>query len=149
VNSIDGNISYRKTFLKEGKELTADYVMSYGSPKSNYLQTQNLAGSLSPYDGISGSNPGTDVSHNISLDYAQPIKDNLTLEMGAKAIFQHIINNTDVNILNTSSGQYESDLNQSYHLKYDIGIYAAYLSSSLKLFNWLDVRTGVRYEYTQ
>ncbi|HAO08416.1 MAG TPA: TonB-dependent receptor [Chryseobacterium sp.] len=148
VNSIDGNISYRKTFLKEGKELTADYVMSYGSPKSNYLQTQNLAGSLSPYDGISGSNPGTDVSHNISLDYAQPIKDNLTLEMGTKAIFQHIINNTDVNILNTSSGQYESDLNQSYHLKYDIGIYAAYLSSSLKLFNWLDVRTGVRYEYT-
>jgi outer membrane receptor protein involved in Fe transport len=69
--------------------------------------------------------------------------------MGTKAIFQHITTNTDVNVLNTFSGQYEFDPFQSYHLKYDMGIYAAYLSSSLKLFNnWLDVRTGARYEYT-
>lgn len=149
VNSIDGNISYRKKFQKEGQELTADYVMSYGSPKSNYLQTQSLAGSLSPYDGISGSNPGTDVSHNLSVDYVQPINDNITMEMGTKAIFQHITTNTDVNVLNASSEQYEFDPFQSYHLKYDMGIYAAYLSSSLKLFNnWLAVRAGVRYEYT-
>lgn len=148
VNSIDGNISYKKIFQKEGQELTADYVMSYGSPKSNYLQTQSLTGSLSPYDGISGSNPGTDTSHNISVDYVQPINDNITLEIGTKAIFQHIKNNTDVNVLNALSGQYESDINQSYHLKYDMGIYAIYLSSSLKLFDWLDVRVGTRYEYT-
>jgi ferric enterobactin receptor len=148
VNSIDGNVSYRKTFQKEGQELTADYVVSYGSPKSNYLQTQSLAGGFSPYNGISGSNPGTDTSHNLSVDYAQPINDNVTLEMGTKAIFQHITNNTDVNVLDALSGQYESDPFQSYRLKYDMGIYAAYLSSSLKLFNWLDVRAGARYEYT-
>jgi outer membrane receptor protein involved in Fe transport len=148
VNSIDGNVSYRKTFQKEGQELTADYVVSYGSPKSNYLQTQSLAGGFSPYNGISGSNPGTDTSHNLSVDYAQPINDNITLEMGTKAIFQHITNNTDVNVLGALSGQYESDPFQSYRLKYDMGIYAAYLSSSLKLFNWLDVRAGARYEYT-
>ncbi|KQK26192.1 hypothetical protein AR438_11505 [Chryseobacterium aquaticum] len=149
VNSIDGNLSYRKTFQKEDQELTADYVVSYGSPKSNYLQTQSLAGAFSPYDGISGSNPGTDISHNLSVDYVQPINDNVTLEMGTKAIFQHITNNTDVNVLDDLSGQYQSDPFQSYHLKYDMGVYAAYLSSSLKLFNnWLDVRAGARYEYT-
>ncbi|WP_294332948.1 outer membrane beta-barrel family protein [Chryseobacterium sp. sg2396] len=149
VNSIDGNLSYRKTFQKEGQELTADYVVSYGSPKSNYLQTQSLAGAFSPYDGIMGSNPGTDISHNLSIDYVQPINDNVTLEMGTKAIFQHITNNTDVNVLDDLSGQYQSDPFQSYHLKYDMGVYAAYLSSSLKLFNnWLDVRAGARYEYT-
>ena len=149
VNSIDGNLSYRKTFQKEGQELTADYVVSYGSPKSNYLQTQSLAGAFSPYDGISGSNPGTDISHNLSIDYVQPINDNVTLEMGTKAIFQHITNTTDVNVLDAFSGQYQSDPFQSYHLKYDMGVYAAYLSSSLKLFNdWLDVRAGARYEYT-
>lgn len=149
VNSIDGNLSYRKTFQKEGQELTADYVVSYGSPKSNYLQTQSLAGAFSPYDGIMGSNPGTDTSHNLSIDYIQPINDNVTLEMGTKAIFQHITNNTDVNVLDDLSGQYQSDPFQSYRLKYDMGVYAAYLSSSLKLFNnWLDVRAGARYEYT-
>ena len=149
VNSIDGNLSYRKTFQKDGQELTADYVVSYGFPKSNYLQTQSLAGALSPYNGISGNNPGTDYSHNISIDYVQPINDKVTLEMGAKTILQHITNTTNVDVLNVLSEQYESDPFQSYRLKYDMGIYAAYLSSSLKLFNnWLDVRAGARYEYT-
>lgn len=149
VNSIDGNLSYRKTFQKEGQELTADYVVSYGSPKSNYLQTQSLTGAVFPYDGFSGSNPGTDTSHNLSVDYVQPINDQITLEMGTKAIFQHITTNTDVNVLDVFSGQYEFDPFQSYHLKYDMGVYAAYISSSLKLFNnWLDVRAGARYEYT-
>lgn len=148
VNTIDGNLSYRKIFQKEGQELTADYVVSYGSPKSNYLQTQSLAGAFSPYNGISGSNPGTDSSHNLSIDYVQPINDKVTLEMGTKVIFQHITNTTSVNVLDALSGQYESDPFQSYHLKYDMGIYAAYLASSVKLFDWLDVRAGARYEYT-
>lgn len=149
VNSIDGNLSYRKIFQREGQELTADYVVSYGSPKSNYLQTQSLAAALSPYDGFSGSNPGTDTSHNLSVDYVQPINDQITLEIGTKAIFQHITTNTDVNVLDAFSGQYEFDPFQSYHLKYDMEVYAAYISSSLKLFNnWLDVRAGARYEYT-
>jgi outer membrane receptor protein involved in Fe transport len=148
VNSIDGNLSYRKIFQKEGQELTADYVVSFGSPKSNYLQTQSLAGAFSPYNGISGSNPGTDSSHNLSIDYVQPINDKVNLEMGTKVIFQHITNTTSVNVLDALSGQYESDPFQSYHLKYDMGIYAAYLASSLKLFDWLDVRAGARYEYT-
>jgi outer membrane receptor protein involved in Fe transport len=148
VNSIDANLSYRKTFQKEGQELTADYLVSYGSPKSNYLQTQSLAGALSPYNGILGSNPGTDASHNLSVDYVQPINDKVILEMGTKAILQHITNTTDVNVLDALSGQYELDPFQSFHLKYDMGVYAAYLSSSLKLFNWLDVRAGAHYEYT-
>ncbi|MDV7698058.1 TonB-dependent receptor [Chryseobacterium soli] len=148
VHSIDGNISYRKTFKKEGQELTADYVVSYGSPKSNYLQTQSVSGASSPYSGISGSNPGTDTSHTLSVDYVQPVNDNVTLEMGAKTILQHITNTTDVSVLDALSEQYAADPFQSYRLKYDMGIYAAYLSSSLKLFNWLDVRAGARYEYT-
>ena len=148
VHSIDGNISYRKTFKKEGQELTADYVVSYGSPKSNYLQTQSLSGASSPYSGISGSNPGTDTSHTLSIDYVQPVNENVTLEMGAKTILQHITNTTDVSVLDVLSEQYAADPFQSYRLKYDMGIYAAYISSSLKLFNWLDVRAGARYEYT-
>lgn len=149
VNSIDANLSYRKTFQKQGQELTADYVVSYGSPKSNYQQTQSLAGGFSPYDGILGSNPGTDTSHNLSVDYVQPINDKVTLEMGTKAIFQHITNTTDVSVLDAFSGQYQPDSFQSFHLKYDMGVYAAYVSSSLKLFNdWLDIRAGARYEYT-
>lgn len=148
VRSIDGSLSFRKTFKKEGQELTADYVFSYGSPRSSYFQTQSLSGASFPYNGISGSNPGTDNSHNLSVDYVHPVNDDITFEMGAKTVQQHITNSTDVHVLNTSSGQYETDPLQSYHLNYDMGIYAAYFSSKLKLLNWLDVRAGLRYEYT-
>jgi len=148
VHSVDGSLSFRKTFKKEGQELTADYVFSYGSPKSSYLQTQSLSGATFPYNGISGSNPGTDNSHNLSVDYVHPFNDKVTFEMGAKTVQQHITNATDVHILNTSSGQYETDPLQSYHLNYDMGIYAAYFSSKFKLLDWLDVRAGLRYEYT-
>ena len=148
VNSIDANLSYRKIFKKEGQELTMDYIMSSGLPNSNYLQTQSLAGALIPYNGISGSNPGRDTNHNLSIDYVQPITRKVTLEMGTKVIFQHITNRTGVDVLNALSGQYESDPYQSYQLKYDMGIYAAYFTSSFKLLDWLDIRAGARYEYT-
>lgn len=148
INSIDANLSYRKIFQKEGQELTVDYVMSSGLPKSNYLQTQSLVGVLTPYSGISGSNPGTDTNHNLSIDYVHPVNDKVTLEMGTKVILQHITNTTSVDVLNAVSGQYASDPSQSYDLKYDIGIYAAYLTSSLQIFNWLEVRAGAHYEYT-
>ncbi|WP_294297590.1 TonB-dependent receptor [uncultured Chryseobacterium sp.] len=148
INSIDANLSYRKIFQKEGQELTVEYVMTSGLPKSNYLQTQSLVGVLTPYSGISGSNPGTDTNHNLSIDYVHPVNDKVTLEMGTKVILQHITNTTSVDVLNAVSGQYASDPSQSYDLKYDMGIYAAYLTSSLQIFNWLDVRAGARYEYT-
>lgn len=147
VNSVDGSLSYRKTFQKEGQELTADYVVSYGTPESSYIQTQSLYGAAFPYNGTSASNPGTDNSHNFSIDYVHPLTDNITFETGAKTILQHITNTTDVNVLNAFN-QYEADPLQSYNLKYDMGIYAAYFSSTFKFFNWLDLRAGARYEYT-
>lgn len=148
VNSIDGNLSYRKTFVKEGQELTADYVVSFGTPESSYIQTQSLAGAAFPYNGISANNPGTDNSHNISVDYVHPLTEDIVFEMGAKTVQQHITNTTDVNVLNVSDNQYYADPLQSYRLKYDLGIYAAYFSSTFKFFNWLDVRAGLRYEHT-
>lgn len=147
VNSVDGSLSYRKTFQKEGQELTADYVVSYGTPESSYIQTQSLYGAAFPYNGTSANNPGTDNSHNFSIDYVHPLTDNITFETGAKTILQHITNTTDVNVLNAFN-QYEADPLQSYKLKYDMGIYAAYFSSTFKFFNWLDLRAGARYEYT-
>jgi len=148
VTSLDWNLSYKKSFKKEGQELTVDYVASNGIPNSGYIQTQSLDGATVPYTGISSSNPGTDKSANISMDYVHPVNDNLLFETGIKTVQQHINSTTDVSFLNTGSDLYESDPLQSYHLKYDMGIYAAYLSSSFKLFNWLSVRAGARYEHT-
>ena len=47
-----------------------------------------------------------------------------------------------------TANEYISDTFQSYHLNYAMKIYAGYLSANLKLFNYLNLKIGSRYEYT-
>ncbi len=148
MESIDWNLNYKKSFKKEGQELEVSYSSSYGKPKNNYIQTQTINGSNEPFVGLSGNNPGTDNQTNLSLDYIHPSKNDVVIELGAKTIRQHIQAASDVSFLNTTSNDYVQDPLQSYHLNYDMAIYAGYISSTFKLFKWLNVRAGIRAERT-
>lgn len=147
-SSLDWNLNYRKTFKKEKQELNIAYVSSYGQPNSNYIQTQSYIGANKPYYGISSHNPGTDNNQYLSLDYVHPVNDYLSFETGVKASEQIINSTTHVDFLDPITDNYQNDPLQSYHLRYDMKIYAGYLSSSFKLFKWLNVRAGARSEYT-
>jgi hypothetical protein len=46
------------------------------------------------------------------------------------------------------TGDYIFDPLQSYDLGYTLNVYAGYLSTSFNLFNWLDLKPGLRYEYS-
>lgn len=148
MQSVDCNLSYRKSFKKEGQELNVLYASSYGIPHSHYTQSQSYAGSGSPYTGVSGNNPGTDNQVNISIDYTQPVREHLSFETGVKHVIQQIHAINDVSTLNTESGTYEPDPLQSFSLSYHMKVYAGYLSSDFRLFKWLDVRAGARIEHT-
>ena len=148
VGSIDWNLNYKKTFAKEGQELNVSYVSSYGKPNSNYTQTQSYLGSNTPYTGISSNNPGTDNSQYLSVDYAHPLTEKITIETGVKASDQIINSTTNVDFLNPVTDVYTIDPLQSYHLKYNMKIFAGYVSSTFTLFDWLNVRAGARSEYT-
>ncbi|HKC67792.1 MAG TPA: outer membrane beta-barrel protein, partial [Bacteroidia bacterium] len=148
IGSVDCNLSYLKKFKKEGQELNVAVVTSNGTPNSNYVQTQSYDGSNTPYTGTSSSNPGTDNNLNISVDYAQPVTEKLAFEAGVKHVEQHINSTTNVSFLDPSSDVYENLATQSYSIKYDMKIYAGYVSSNFTLFNWLDVKAGFRSEYT-
>lgn len=146
--SIDWNLGYRKSFKKEGQELNVQYVASYGQPHSNYTQSQSYAGSSTPFAGIAGSNPGTDNQTNISIDYTHPVSEHLLFETGVKHVIQHIHAVNDVSLFDAASDTYKADPLQSFHLSYNMKVYAAYISSTFKLFKWLDVRAGIRAEHT-
>jgi ferric enterobactin receptor len=148
IHSIDYSIDYKKNFHKEGEELELLYNASNGTPYNNYLQTQTFKGQTNPYLGSSGNDPGTDNSNNISIDYSLPVNKNFLFEAGAKASFQNITSIAGVGTLDTTAHKYMSDSTQSYTLNYTINIYAGYISASFPLFGYLDVKTGVRYEYT-
>jgi outer membrane receptor protein involved in Fe transport len=148
TNAVDWNIAYKKKFQKTGQELDLLYSASYGSPFSHFLQSQSYQGTHIPYAGTSGINPGTDRQHNFSLDYTDPVSDNLTIETGAKVIFHDLSNIADVSAYDEVANNFLPDSTQSYNFSYRMNIYAAYLSANFSLFRFLDVVAGGRYEYT-
>lgn len=148
VASMDFNLNYTKAFKKEGQELSVAYISSYGRPTGNYVQTQSYAGTASPYTGSASSNPGTDNTTIVSVDYTHPVNDKITFETGLKMSDQNIHSTTDISFLDPASGLYENDPLQSYRLNYKMQVYAGYVSSTFQLFNWLNVKAGARSEYT-
>ena len=149
ISSIDYSLDYKKKFKKEGQELDIAYNASNGKPYSSYIQSQSYEGQEIPFSGSSSINPGTDNEINISIDYAHPVTKNLIIETGAKMVDQNLKSIADVSTFNPSADQFESDALQSYRLNYKMKVYAGYLSTSFKLFNWLNVKSGARYEYTE
>jgi ferric enterobactin receptor len=148
ANSYDWSLNYQRKFNKEGQELNILYTSSLGNNHSDYTQAQVYTGQTSPFSASSSNNPGKDRETNISVDYAQPVTKGLLLEMGAKTVLQTINSLADVNTLNTASGVYAFDPNQSYHLYYNRNIYAGYLSATFSAFHFFDIKAGGRFEHT-
>jgi ferric enterobactin receptor len=148
ISSIDLNLAYKKKFKKEGQELDIVYTQSNGNPYSNYTQTQTYLGESLPYSGQKSINPGTDNETSVSVDYAHPVSKNFLIETGVKYSDQSLTSLADVSVFLPSTDQYSGDPLQSYNLKYDMKVYAGYLSVNFKLFNFLDIKSGARYEAT-
>jgi ferric enterobactin receptor len=148
VNSFDYSLDYKKKFKKEGQELDLLYNASQGNPYNNYTQSQSYPGQSIPFAGSASANPGTDNETNISIDYAHPIDSNFLFETGVKTTIQNITSIADVSVLNPSMDQYLHDAVQSYLFNYGLKVYAGYISGTFKLFKYLDVKAGARYEYT-
>ncbi len=145
---FDWNLNYKKTFKKEGQELEVLYTASDANNISNYGQTQKYIHPDSLFAGSNGKNLGTDKQTNISINYTHPLTENITLETGAKTVLRQLNSASDVYLLNTAADNYNYSTTQSSALNYNRNIYACYLSGTFKLFNWLDMKAGCRYEYT-
>lgn len=148
ISTFDWSLDYKKKFKKEGQELDILYSASDGIPNSNYTQSQLYPGQSIPFSGSASTNPGTDNETNISIDYSHPVNQNFLIETGAKMVDQNLTSIANASVFDPSIDQFISDALQSYHLNYTMKIYAGYLSASIKLFNYLNVKGGARYEYT-
>ena len=148
IGSTDYSLDYKKKFKNEGQELDIVYDQSNGNPYSNYIQSQSYEGQTVPFSGSLSTNPGTDREIDISIDYTHPVNKNILIETGAKMVDENISSIANVSDFDPSLNQYVSDAFQSYHLNYKMKVYAGYLSTNFKLFNWLNVKAGARYEHT-
>jgi ferric enterobactin receptor len=146
--SFDWSLAYKKKFKKEGQELDVLYNASHGDPYGNYSQTQTYLDQINPYMGQSSINPGTIDENEVSADYTHPVNENFKIETGVKSTFQRLNSIADVSVYSPASDVFVADPLQSYNSKYNLNVYAGYLSADFKLFHYLDVKSGVRYEYT-
>ena len=148
VTSTDWDLAYKKSFKEKGHELDISLSSSFGKPGSGYSQVEFLQGESIPFNGSASNNPGTDNQIEMAVDYAHPVNENFLIETGLKATYQNLTSIADVKVFSPSANEYTNDPLQSYNLKYNMKIFAGYLSTSFKLFNFLDLKPGVRYEYT-
>ncbi|HVZ26857.1 MAG TPA: TonB-dependent receptor, partial [Sediminibacterium sp.] len=146
--AFEWNLAYRKKLKRKGEELNLQYNDSYDLPNSNYWQYQVYKGEVNPFTGAQSNNPGTDRETEIALDYTRPVNDQLELEAGLKTVFRAIHSNADVLSWNPSVQSYTYDPTQSYQISYHRTIYAGYISANYPIGKLLDMKTGVRFEYT-
>ncbi len=149
VTSIDYSLNYKKTFKTEGQEFEVLFTASQSDYKIAYSQSQNSILTKSILSASEGNNPGKDNQMNLALNYVQPIKKLMTFETGLKMVTNTITSQSNVFLYNNVYNDYLLNLPQSNSFIYDRKIYAAYLSVSSKLFNFLDVKAGCRIENTQ
>lgn len=147
-NSLNWNLNYKHTFNKKGQELNIQYYSSYAMNYSDYRQMEGMGAADSIYSGIYGTNPGTDMTSVIAVDYTHPFSEKINLQTGAKATFESLKSPSTVDTLGLPSGNYVPDYPQSYTLNYSRNIYAAYLTGTFSLFKFLDVMPGARVEHT-
>jgi len=149
INSYEWSWGYTRKMKKDGETLSLLYNASYGTPESYAKLTQNYIGQSVPYLGSINNNPGTDHQNFVAADYTNPLSSNFTLETGVKGTWQNITSNTAIQNFQPSNNTYVDDPAQSYFMRYNMRIYAAYIDGIFNIGNFLDVRAGGRYEYTK
>lgn len=147
TGTLDYSLGYKTKLGAKGGDLEFLYSASLGTPTMTSRQSLTYTGESGPYSGSSVSNPGKDQQHYLSLDYSRPFSKLFTLEAGLKGSFQRIESDNRQSIL-SGSGQYDYAPGLSYLLHYNLSVYAGYLSATTRLGQWLDVKAGIRAEYT-
>ena len=149
VNSYDYSLNYKRNFVREGQELTAQYNTSYAISGQQYTQQQFNAAGDSIFSAIKTSNPGREHTGELVVDYAQPLAPNIKFETGGKIGFRDIRSAADVFAFTPANPEYKYDTAQSNALHYKRQVYAAYASLTFPVGKWLEVKTGLRYERTE
>jgi outer membrane receptor protein involved in Fe transport len=142
--------------LKKGGELDldGDYIFYYTKgDQYSYNYLYNPDGTLvvdptspNPYL-LNGNLPAHIDIYSFKADYSQPLKNNLTLEAGAKFSYVKTDNNAQYTVFDSTSKEWVYDNTRSNHFIYKENINAAYLDLQ-KQFKKLSVQLGLRAEQT-
>jgi outer membrane receptor protein involved in Fe transport len=145
-HGTDAGLDYQLGFKANKNELfTASYRYnnSGNSQFNNIANDQTINYNLPNYRQY--NNAGTK-EQTSQLDYIDPLKV-LTIEAGAKMILRNYFSDFNTDTLNTSTGQYLNEANQTNNFTYRQDVYSLYNSYQLKFTEWT-FKGGLRMERT-
>ena len=147
--TYDLNLGYKKKFNKKDQELDFLFTSSNGNMYSHYEQKQKYISPDSVYNSSYGNNPGIENETDFEANYTQPLVGDAVFETGAKAELYHIKSTSDVYLLDIASNDYNISTTQSSSVDYFRTVYAGYVSTTFNMFKYLDIKAGLRNEYTE
>lgn len=148
--NYNGQILYRRTYPKPGKELTIDANYNYTNSNNGYLfttgtklnpDTMYFPNTYQKNIGFSNSN-----QYVFQLDYVNPISDTKKFEAGMKSYYKNSIssNNTSNAIGDESTYTRDSVMSNRYII--DDMINAAYVNYSAQTIWGIGYQAGLRFE---
>jgi outer membrane receptor protein involved in Fe transport len=143
--NVQYSVNYKKSFEKDGHELTMDYQYSRGDEIENSIINEIVLGETSELPTEQTINDETQVNQLVQFDYVLPFgKDNQSqFEMGYRGTFNNFNTDFDFGIL--ENGVLDRDPNFSNELIYKEYVNAAYMQLGTKIKKF-SVLSGLRME---
>lgn len=149
-----GQLMYKKTYPKVGKELTADLNYNYTTSKNGYLFTtttdletgnQKYSSPTAFQKNVGGTNANQFV---FQMDYVNPLSDTRKIEAGIKASYKNSISSNNTDTAKGNENSYGKEYNMSNRYLIDDMVNAAYVNYNDKLFWGIGYQAGLRFEHS-
>lgn len=147
--SYTGNINFSHQISKnQTLNLDADIIgIDINNPSSYSVQSVDAANNVMPLYGLSISKHTPIDVKVVSADYSNSVNDKFKMDFGAKFTVYHFDNDIRADSLTTQSELVNlSTYTSLTHLDENVG--AAYMSFNLKPSKSVEIKGGLRYEYT-
>ena len=147
--NIDASLNYKKTFKKEDQSLEVEVNSSFGNNRSYNMTSQDSLPAHNLYYSTTGYNPATENETEIRADYTQPFNKNVKFGVGSKINLYNVSSNSDVSLLDFTTGEYAPNNFLSNDLTYHQKVYAGYAEISFPVGKLFNAKLGERYERTE
>jgi hypothetical protein len=150
--NYNGQLLYKKTFPKIGKELTVDGNYNFTTSKNGYVFATNTIFNALGQDSISPTayqkNVGSTTANQFvfQMDYVNPISETKKFEAGIKAFYKNSISSNNTSRASGNEYSYEKDKVMSNRYVIDDMVNAAYVNYSAKTFWDIGYQAGLRFE---
>ncbi|MEP7256190.1 MAG: TonB-dependent receptor [Ferruginibacter sp.] len=149
IHTTDISLTYKRTFAKEDQELEVAFNTSAEKTKGHANSEQLWLPQDSLYYGTKAYNPAKTRETEFTIDYAQPLAEDINLGFGAKAGFNNIASSSEVNSYQQTSKSYQPNNFLTNNLNYKQKVYAGYAEISFPVAKLFDTKIGGRYERTE